>query len=175
MKKLVVFLVVATTVLTGVSEAQDIPSSARSRAAIARVKPKLQKEFAGAGFDWGTPIFVRIFKQTRELEIWLKDRKNFRLFKTYEICTYGGRALGPKIRQGDGLAPEGFYYVLPRQMNPLSDFHLAFNPGYPNAYDRVHGRTGSALMVQGSCVSIGCYAMTDKGIEEIFTLADAAL
>jgi murein L,D-transpeptidase YafK len=60
-------------------------------------------------------------------------------------------------------------------MNPLSNYHLSFNLGYPNSYDRLHGRTGSALMVHGSCVSIGCYAMTDKGIEEIFTLADAAL
>ncbi len=176
MKKLaIIFLFVATIVITAVSEAQDIPSSARSRAATSRVKPKLQKEFSSAGFNWGTPIFVRIFKKTKELEIWLKDQEKFRLFKTYTICTYGLRYLGPKIRQGDGRAPEGFYYVTPRQMNPLSEFHLSFDLGYPNTYDRVHGRTGSALMVHGSCVSIGCYAMTDEGIEEIFALADASL
>ncbi len=162
-------------VITAISEAQEIPSSARSRAVISRVKPKLQSEFSRAGFNWGTPIFIRIFKEINELEICLKDRENFRLFKTYKICTYGWRSLGPKIRQGDGRAPEGFYYVLPRQMNPVSNFHLSFNLGYPNAYDKIHGRTGSALMVHGSCVSIGCYAMTDKGIEEIFTLADASL
>jgi murein L,D-transpeptidase YafK len=176
MRKLAtIFLLVAMIVTTAVSEAQEIPSSARSRAAISRIKPKLQTEFSRTGFNWGTPIFIRIFKNTKELEIWLRDGENFRLFKTYKICTYGWRSLGPKIRQGDGRAPEGFYYVLPRQMNPLSNFHLSFNLGYPNAYDRVHGRTGSALMVHGSCVSIGCYAMTDKGIEEIFTLADASL
>ena len=176
MKKLaIIFLFVATIVIAAVSEAQNIPSSARSLSAISRVTPKLQKEFSRTGFNWGAPIFVRIFKKTKELEIWLKDRKNFRLFKTYKICTYGWRSLGPKTRQGDGRAPEGFYYVLPRQMNPLSDFHLSFNLGYPNAYDRVHGRTGSALMVHGSCVYIGCYAMTDKGIEEIYALADVSL
>ena len=176
MKKLAfIFLFVATLVIAAVSEAQVIPSSARSRAAISRVKPKLQGELSGAGFNWGMPIFVRIFKKTKELEIWLKDRKNFSLFKTYKICTYGWRSLGPKIKQGDGRAPEGFYYVKPRQINPLSEFHLSFNLGYPNAYDRVHGRTGGALMVHGSCVSIGCYAMTDEVIEEIFTLADASL
>ncbi len=174
-KSAIIFRFVATIGITAVGDTQDIPSSARSRAAISRVKPKLQGEFSGAGFNWGAPIFVRIFKKTKELEIWLKDRNNFRLFKTYKICTYGWRSLGPKIRQGDGRTPEGFYYVLPRQMNPLSNFHLSFNLGYPNAYDRVHGRTGSALMVHGSCVSIGCYAMTDKGIEEIFALADASL
>jgi len=156
-------------------KAQEIPSSARSRTAITRVRPKLQRELSRAGFTWGTSIFIRIFKNTKELEIWLRDGENFRLFKIYQICTYGWGSLGPKIRKGDGKAPEGFYYVLPRQMNPLSNFHLSFNLGYPNAYDRVHGRTGSALMVHGSCVSIGCYAMTDEGIEEIFALADASL
>ena len=176
MKKLAIIIIsVAIIVITAIAEAQDIPSSARSRGAISRVKHKLQRDFSSEGFNWGTPIFVRIFKKTKELEIWLKDRKKFRLFKTYKICTYGWRSLGPKTRQGDGRAPEGFYYVLPRQINPLSQFHLSFNLGYPNAYDRVHGRTGSALMVHGSCVSIGCYAMTDKSIEEIFALADASL
>jgi hypothetical protein len=96
------------------------------------------------------------------------------LSRSFRICTYGFRGLGPKIRQGDGKAPEGFYRVAPEQMNPASNFHLAFNLGYPNRFDRHYGRTGSALMVHGSCVSIGCYAMTDNGIEEIYALADAA-
>ena len=65
--------------------------------------------------------------------------------------------------------------MTPGQLNPSSRFHLSFDLGYPNAYDRAHGRTGSALMVHGDCVSIGCYAMTDAGIEEIYALADAAL
>jgi murein L,D-transpeptidase YafK len=175
MKTAIAFFFVVTIVMTAFSEAQDIPSSARSRAAISRVTPKLQREFSRAGFNWGAPLFVRIFKKSKELEIWLKDLNNFKLFKTYKICTYGWRSLGPKIRQGDGRAPEGFYYVAPRQMNPLSDFHLAFDLGYPNTFDKAHGRTGSALMVHGSRVSMGCYAMTDQGIEEIFTLADASL
>ena len=59
-------------------------------------------------------------------------------------------------------------------MNPHSSYHLSFNLGYPNAYDRAHGRTGDFLMVHGKCVSIGCYAMTDQGIEEIYTLMNAA-
>ena len=176
MKQLAItFLFVTIMVATGVSEGQEVPSSSRSREVIARVTPKLQRDFSRAGFNWGAPIFIRIFKETKELEIWLKNSNTFRLFKTYKICTYGWRSLGPKIRRGDGRAPEGFYYVLPRQMNPFSDYHLSFNLGYPNSYDRLHGRTGGALMVHGSCVSIGCYAMRDEGIEEIFTLADAAL
>ena len=82
---------------------------------------------------------------------------------------------GPKLRQGDGQSPEGFYFVTPARLNSYSKFHLSFNLGYPNAYDRAHGRTGDFLMVHGDCVSIGCYAMTDVGIEEIYTLVQSAL
>ena len=173
-KSVLIFFFLATFLISAISDAQNIPSSPRSRAAISRVKPRLQQELSDAGLTWGAPIFIRIFKETKELEIWLKKQNHFRHFKTYPICTYGQRSLGPKTRQGDGYAPEGFYYVSPQQMNPLSHFHLSFNLGYPNTYDRINGRTGGALMVHGDCVSIGCYAMTDKGIEDIFALVDAS-
>ncbi|MCP3866894.1 MAG: murein L,D-transpeptidase, partial [Gammaproteobacteria bacterium] len=94
-------------------------------------------------------------------------------FRNYEICTFSG-TLGPKLKQGDKQSPEGFYFVGPGRLNPWSRFHLSFNLGYPNRYDRFHGRTGSALMVHGRCVSIGCYAMTDLYINEIYALAVAA-
>jgi hypothetical protein len=68
-------------------------------------------------------------------------------------------------------APEGFYAVTPAQMNPNSSFHLSFDLGYPNAYDRTHGRTGAHLMVHGSCSSSGCFAMTDEAISEVYALA----
>jgi len=83
--------------------------------------------------------------------------------------------LGPKTAEGDLQAPEGFYFVPPSRMKPDSTYHLAFNLGYPNAYDQAHGRTGSFLMVHGNRISIGCFAMTDSKIEEIYTLCDAAL
>jgi murein L,D-transpeptidase YafK len=160
---------------SAVSFAQNrIPASPRSRNAISRVKPGLEKEFENKGLNYGNPIFIRIFKESKELEIWIKAENKFKLFKTYEICTYGSGTLGPKTRRGDGQAPEGFYFVTPQQLNPLSNFHLSFNLGYPNKYDRTHSRTGGHLMVHGSCVSIGCYAMTNEGIEEIFATGDAA-
>ena len=108
------------------------------------------------------------------MELWIKKESKFELFREYKIVAASGD-LGPKIREGDGQSPEGFYRVFPKQMNPHSSYHLAFNVGFPNQYDRVHGRTGSYLMVHGSYVSIGCYAMTDEKIEEIYTLCDAAL
>ena len=125
--------------------------------------------------QFGAPVFIRIFKESDELELWMAGSKGrFKLFRTYEICRWSG-GLGPKLKEGDRQSPEGFYEVGPNRMNSRSRFHLAFNLGFPNEYDRTRGRTGSYLMVHGSCVSVGCYAMTDDRIEEIYTLADAAL
>ena len=154
---------------------QDIPSSIRSRKAIAKVKPMLENQTADSNLILGDPIYIRIFKEEKELEVWIKKEDGFQLFKIYPICNYGYGSLGPKIRQGDGQAPIGFYYVRPNQLNPYSSYHLSFNLGYPNAYDRAHERTGSALMVHGDCCSIGCYAMTNDGIDDIYTIVDAAL
>lgn len=167
-------LFILTFILISFSFSQTILSSPRSRQAIKRVRPKLERELNEKGFHWGMPIFIRIFKESYELEIWLNNGEQYERFKTYEICTYGVGGLGPKLQQGDGKAPEGFYFVKPRQLNPYSTFHLSFNIGYPNRYDRWHNRTGSAIMVHGNCVSIGCFAMTDSIIEEIYALADAA-
>jgi murein L,D-transpeptidase YafK len=98
----------------------------------------------------------------------------FGLFRSYPICAWSG-ALGPKLLEGDRQAPEGFYRVTLKQLNPNSRHRLAFNIGYPNAYDLFHGRTGSAIMVHGGCTSVGCFAMTDPQIEEIYPIVEAAL
>mgnify|MGYP001139432752 CR=1 FL=1 len=151
-----------------------IPSSPRSRQAIERVKPDLEAALDAKGLKWGSAVFIRIFKKENQLEVWLQNEDSFLLFRTYKICTCGPGGLGPKLREGDQMAPEGFYFVIPNKLNPSSNFHLAFNIGYPNAYDRYHGRTGSAIMVHGRCSSIGCFAMRDNPMEEIYALADAA-
>jgi murein L,D-transpeptidase YafK len=120
--------------------------------------------------DLQSPILVRLFKQEAELEVWKQDRSGrFALLKTYPICRWSGD-LGPKVRQGDRQAPEGFYSISPAQMNPQSAYYLSFNTGYPNAYDKALGHTGSDLMVHGDCSSRGCYAMTDEQIAEIYSL-----
>ena len=121
--------------------------------------------------DKDSPILARLFKEDAEMEIWKKTRDgDFALLKTYPICRWSGD-LGPKIKEGDRQAPEGFYTITPGQMNPNSNYFLAFNTGYPNAFDRAWGRTGSELMVHGDCSSRGCYAMTDEQIQEIYALA----
>ena len=148
----------------------DIPSNGRSEKAIANVRLELEKQLSKKSLKLGSAIFIRILKESDSLEVWMESESGrFINFKNYDICTFSG-SLGPKIKEGDRQSPEGFYFVKPNNLNPWSRFHLSFNLGFPNQYDRYHGRTGSALMVHGNCVSIGCYAMTDKYIEEIYTL-----
>lgn len=138
-----------------------------------RVTPHLKELFKERELQWGSPIFIRAFKKERQLELWVKKGDSFVLLNSYFIAGTSGE-LGPKLRQGDGQIPEGFYFVTPHQMNPRSKFHLSFNIGYPNQYDRAYNRTGNFIMVHGSNVSVGCMAMTNRKIEEIYTLADAA-
>ena len=127
-----------------------------------------------ADMERSAPILVRIFKEDGVLEVWKQDRSGrFRPLRSYKICRFSG-GLGPKKAFGDHQAPEGFYDVGPGQMNPHSREYLAFNIGYPNAYDRSFGRTGDSLMVHGGCRSVGCYAMTDAQMDEIFGLAHEA-
>ena len=163
------------TLLTHHAMSNNLPTSVRAHKVIEQQTPLLEAEFRKKDLKLGNPIFIHIFKQEAELEMWVKNGTGFKLFKTYPICTFGFGGLGPKLAEGDGKAPEGFYYVTPQQLNPYSSYHLSFNLGYPNAYDRAHNRTGSALMVHGNCVSVGCYAMTDAKIDEIYTIAHAAL
>lgn len=123
------------------------------------------------GMKVEAPVFVRIFKEESELEVWKqRDDGRYYHFKSYPICNWSGD-LGPKEKVGDKQAPEGFYTVASNQLNPNSQFHVAFNLGYPNAYDKSLGRTGEFLMVHGKCKSAGCYAMTDALMEEIYGIA----
>ncbi len=148
----------------------DEISLANNAKANQPVSAKLVAEMASKNMDIQSPMLVRLFKQEAELEVWKQDRTGrFALLKTYPICRWSGD-LGPKVREGDRQAPEGFYAISPSQMNPQSAYYLSFNTGYPNAYDRSLGHTGSELMVHGDCSSRGCYAMTDEQIAEIYSL-----
>lgn len=139
------------------------------------IPPRLLTKMKAKGMEVSSPILLRIFKSENTLEVW-KQRTNGRygLLESYEICKWSGK-LGPKFKEGDRQAPEGFYRVGRAQMNPKSSYHLAFNIGYPNSYDRSHDRTGSHLMVHGACSSAGCYSMTDEKVEEIYSLARESL
>jgi murein L,D-transpeptidase YafK len=151
------------------------PGDARAAAAAANTRPALERDLTAAGLRFGDPVFIRAFKEEDRLELFVRKRATgkFDLFRTYRIAAASG-SLGPKYAEGDNQVPEGFYFVPPEAMKPDSQFHLAFNIGYPNEYDRAHQRTGTVIMIHGNCVSIGCLAMTDEKIEEIYTLCAAA-
>lgn len=138
-----------------------------------RLLPQLNEELAAKGTQLGAASFIRVFKESKELELWLRTGSDWTLFRTYPIATFSG-GLGPKTREGDRQAPEGFYGVTARKLNPNSKYHLSFDIGYPNAYDQQHERTGSLIMIHGDEVSIGCFAMTDPVIEEIYLIVESA-
>ncbi|WP_159586081.1 L,D-transpeptidase family protein [Chelativorans xinjiangense] len=143
------------------------------------IAPKAERQLPAAivqtmkakGISKGAPIMMRIFKEEGVLEVWKqKQSGRYDLVTSYDICKWSGK-LGPKYTEGDRQAPEGFYGVRPQQMNPRSSYHLSFNIGFPNIYDRANGRTGQHLMVHGACSSAGCYSMTDEQVEEIYAFA----
>jgi murein L,D-transpeptidase YafK len=134
---------------------------------------RLDERLSAKDLALGAPIFMRIFKKESELELWMKKGPRYVLFATYPICRWSGD-LGPKLAQGDRQSPEGFYTVARRQLNPNSRWHLSFNLGYPNAFDRSQKRTGDYLMVHGGCGSIGCYAVTNPVIDEIWQIITKA-
>ena len=135
---------------------------------------RLDQRLAAQGVKLGDPVMLRLFKLESELELWVEKDGHFVRFATYPICLWSGR-LGPKLKEGDRQAPEGFYTIASEQLNPNSRWHRAFNLGFPNVFDKSKGRYGSFIMVHGGCSSIGCYAMTDPVVDELWRFVTAAL
>jgi murein L,D-transpeptidase YafK len=135
---------------------------------------KFDERLKAQGLALGAPVFLRIFKLESELEIWMERDGRYQKFAAYPICLWSGR-LGPKLREGDRQSPEGFYAVTKEELNPNSRWHRSFSLGFPNAFDRAQGRTGSFIMVHGGCQSVGCFAMTNDVVDEIWRLVTAAL
>ncbi|WP_048449871.1 L,D-transpeptidase family protein, partial [Methylobacterium tarhaniae] len=165
-------LCVAT--LSAVLLAGVLPAAAAPKH-LAPVPPATVALMAARNMAPSAPVLLRAYKQESEIEVWKRAADGrFVHLKTFPICRWSGQ-LGPKTRTGDRQAPEGFYSVAARQLNPNSAYYLSFDVGYPNAYDRAHGGTGSALMVHGTCSSAGCFAMTDRQVGEIYALVRDAL
>lgn len=160
-------VIVSALALAGCNETlEDISPKAEKK-----LPPSLVQSMRAKGMTTTAPIMLRIFKEEGVLEVWKqKDTGRYAMATSYDICKWSGK-LGPKFTEGDRQAPEGFYDIKPWQMNPKSSYHLAFNMGYPNNFDRAHGRTGSNLMVHGACSSAGCYSMSDEQVEQIYAFA----
>lgn len=136
-----------------------------------QLSPAVLSKMSAMNIDRASPIMLRIFKEEGRLEVWKADRSNrFQQVRNYKICAWSGK-LGPKTKEGDRQAPEGFYPLSKANMNPNSSYYLAINTGYPNAFDRANKASGTHLMIHGACSSSGCYSMTDEQMVEIFALA----
>lgn len=135
------------------------------------LSPSILAEMDKKNMDRNAPILIRIFKEEGKLEIWKAKRDNrFDMIASYDICAWSGK-LGPKVKEGDRQAPEGFYNLTPGHLNPNSSYYLAINTGFPNRYDQANGRNGTNLMIHGACSSSGCYSMTDAQVLEIYGFA----
>lgn len=160
-------ILLAALMVAGCTESLEDIAPKSQRALPAKVVNAIKAK----GMTVTAPIMVRLFKEEGVLEVWKrKDTGRYDLVTSYEICKWSGK-LGPKFKEGDRQAPEGFYTVRPGQMNPNSSYYLSFNMGFPNAYDRAHDRTGQHLMVHGACSSAGCYSMSDENVAEIYAFA----
>src|SRR5215207_6647384 len=160
-------VVVATLALAGCGGIMPKSSSLRAQQSL---KSATLTKLKDMGSSPGQAMMIRLFKQTNEFGVWKRTAAGtFKLFKTYDICAYSG-TLGPKVKEGDRQAPEGFYNITPGLLNPNSSYYLSFNTGFPNKFDEAWGRSGSELMVHGDCSSRGCYSMTDEAIAEIYAL-----
>ncbi|WP_020181068.1 murein L,D-transpeptidase family protein [Methylopila sp. M107] len=166
---LIAVTLAAVVALAGCNEESRMATTAKASAPL---PPQLVSLMTEKQMTPQDPILLRVFKEESKAEVWKKRRADGRyaLLKTYDICRFSGK-LGPKIKEGDKQAPEGFYQVTPAQMNPKSSYYLSFNLGYPNAYDKALGRTGLHVMMHGDCLSAGCYAMTDDQMGEIYAMA----
>ncbi len=128
-------------------------------------------------------VTLLALKQERKLEVWAQDdaagagEAPYVFIRDYDIRRASGVA-GPKLREGDRQVPEGFYEI--EGLNPNSSYHLSMKLNYPNSFDlrhaRAEGRTepGSNIFIHGKAQSVGCLAMGDEVIEELFVLTALA-
>ena len=156
------------------ADTADADADVRQRFTRTFKTAQLPGDLAAIGARLGAPMLLRVFKQEREVEVWVQpeDQQTFVLFRIFPICFYSGK-LGPKVKEGDMQSPEGFYFVGPAQMRAKSQYHRAIDFAFPNDYDAAQGYTGTELLIHGNCVSSGCYAMTDPFVEQLYELGSA--
>ena len=155
----------------------QIPATARSSAIVEDALIRLQPDLAAVGLRAGSPMLLRLFKEEGELEIWMKPEGEslYALFRILRLSAVAGSP-GPKLREGDGQAPEGFYEIARGALIPETGHHLGLDIGYPNPLDRALGRNGNGVWIHGGGTNAaGGYALSATAIEEVYALADASL
>jgi murein L,D-transpeptidase YafK len=137
----------------------------------------LMQQCIAKGIGWPLQqVYLRSFKLENIIELWVKDESNpkFQFFKAFKVCGSNGK-LGPKRKEGDKQVPEGFYYI--NQFNPNSNYHLSLGINYPNVSDRILAdavKPGGEIYIHGDCVSVGCLAINDEQIEDLYLLSAIA-
>lgn len=139
-----------------------------------QAEPRVMKPFVEAALVYPPKsLMLLAFKEERLLEVWARNDARWVRIRSYPIKGASGGA-GPKLRQGDGQVPEGVYAI--EGLNPNSSFHLSMKLNYPNVSDLLRANTdgraslGGDIFIHGSTGSIGCLAMGDEAIEELFVL-----
>lgn len=160
-------LLLLLTLVSTAALAKDKVKEVRERR-TADVKALLEK----AGLTYPVDeVYLRGLKKERLLELWAGKRgAPMVLVKSYPFCAASGE-LGPKRKEGDLQVPEGLYEV--PSFNPYSDYHLSMKVSYPNASDRLRSdakRPGGLIYLHGNCASIGCIAIQDEPIEEVYLI-----
>lgn len=147
---------------------------AREAVSGPEIPVELRARLEAAGLDPRNGVHLRVYKDPGVVEVWIASGQSFTRFASLPVCRFSGD-LGPKLREGDGQSPEGFYRLTEASLNPKSAHFLSMDLGFPNPSDRAKGRTGSLLMIHDGCLSVGCYAMTDSGISQIYPLVQASI
>jgi murein L,D-transpeptidase YafK len=160
----------------GLLPSTEPSSTPRSRALVDAAVARLAPELGKLGLAAGDPVVLRLFKEENELEIWMKPSHEplFTLFKVHRLSISAGRP-GPKLREGDGQAPEGFYEIRAGGLRPETRHHLGLDLGYPNRLDQSLGRGGSDIMIHGGEGSAGGFGLAPAVMDEVYALIDAAL
>jgi len=152
-----------------------IPVTATGQAAIERVRGRLRIAFEDLGLAYGAPIFLRIIKEQKRLEVWVqRGRGAFVRLRFYKICGSSVR-LGARRPGRSTAQPEGFYALDAGGLRPQSVAYLGLDMGWPNAFDRAQGWSGPPSLLQAGCAIEPHFGLTDQDMEEVYALVHAAL
>lgn len=141
-----------------------------------RTEPQLMNFFKQAEVSYPPKeIALLAFKSERKVELWARDEEqSWKHIHTYPLTAFSGR-LGPKLKEHDRQIPEGVYKLV--NFNPYSSMHLSMMINYPNNFDRQKGymdgrrKLGNNIFIHGKNMSVGCLAIGDVAIDQLFTLA----
>jgi murein L,D-transpeptidase YafK len=152
-------------------------SSGKVSDVFKRREDSLKAQFERKGLLYpARSVYLRSFKLDEQLEVWVRNDAGepYKFFKSYKVCAATGK-LGPKRKEGDKQVPEGFYYI--NELNSNSNYHLSLGINYPNMSDKMLSdsvRPGGAIYIHGDCVSVGCIAINNDQVEEVFMMAAMA-